>query len=111
LIDFLIINGRSKSMDGIREISRALSLTDDVRLIEKFLKSLLTENELREISSRWELVKMLDSGVSQRKIAEDLGISLCKITRGSRELKKSHSAFKQMIDKNRKIKFIDGLKK
>jgi TrpR family trp operon transcriptional repressor len=35
--------------------------------------------------------------VSQRKIAERLGMSLCKITRGSRELKKNGSAFKRVL--------------
>jgi TrpR family trp operon transcriptional repressor len=32
---------------------------------------------------------------SQRGIAKDLGISLCKITRGFRELKKPNSAFRR----------------
>jgi TrpR family trp operon transcriptional repressor len=44
---------------------------------------------------------MLDTGASQRAVARRLGLSLCKITRGSRELKKRHSAFKQMIDRYR----------
>ncbi|HPN10625.1 MAG TPA: Trp family transcriptional regulator, partial [Spirochaetota bacterium] len=45
------------------------------------------------------LVKLLHEGMSQRKIAERLGLSLCKITRGSRELKKSRSPFKAMLEK------------
>ncbi|HOO70832.1 MAG TPA: Trp family transcriptional regulator [Spirochaetota bacterium] len=85
-------------MDKIKDISLVLAASDDARLIEKFLRSILTENEIAEISSRWELVRMLDEGISQRKIAEKLGLSLCKITRGSKELKKNPSAFKQMID-------------
>lgn len=82
----------------IKEISKALAATDDEKVIERFLRSILTEKELDEVSSRWELVKLLNSGMSQRKISEKLGISLCKITRGSRELKKKPSAFKYMID-------------
>ncbi len=86
-------------MNRIKEISRVLATIDDEQLIESFLKSILTRVEVEEISSRWELVKLLDRGVSQRKIADALGLSLCKITRGSRELKKKPSAFKTMIDK------------
>lgn len=86
-------------MDRIREIARVLAKSDDEKLIERFLKSLLTRNEIEEVSSRWELVKMLREGVSQRKISEKLGISLCKITRGSRELKKADSPFKAMIER------------
>jgi len=37
--------------------------------------------------------------MAQRKIAEELGLSLCKITRGSRELKKEGSAFKALLER------------
>jgi TrpR family trp operon transcriptional repressor len=86
-------------MDKIKEISEVLAFTDDPQVIENFLKSILTKYEIKEISSRWELVKLLRSGLSQRKISEKLGVSLCKITRGSRELKKDKSVFKAMIDR------------
>lgn len=81
------------------EIAKTLASVTDAKVIEAFLKSLLTENEGLDISSRWELVKLLDQGHSQRNIAKKLGLSLCKITRGSRELKKKNSAFKYFIDK------------
>ncbi|MFW6293058.1 MAG: Trp family transcriptional regulator [Spirochaetota bacterium] len=42
-------------------------------------------------------MQLLEEGVSQREIARRLGISLCNITRGSRELKKPDSAFRQII--------------
>jgi TrpR family trp operon transcriptional repressor len=84
-------------MDKLNEIANALANIDDPQLIENFLKSILTDNEARDISSRWELVKLLDQGMSQRKIADKLKLSLCKITRGSKELKKENSAFKKVI--------------
>jgi TrpR family trp operon transcriptional repressor len=83
---------------SLKELSKALSGTDDEELIYNFLECLLTRNELNEVASRWALVKMLDNGTSQRKIASELGLSLCKITRGSKELQKEDSAFKKMID-------------
>jgi TrpR family trp operon transcriptional repressor len=76
-----------------------LAKTNDPKLIEGFLKSILTPKEAEEIASRWSLVCLLDEGLSQRKIAKKLQISLCKITRGSRELKKPNSAVKQMVQK------------
>lgn len=79
------------------EISSVLASTDDPELIDGFLLSILTATEAQNIASRWELVKLMDRGVSQRKIAERLGISLCKITRGSKELKKEDSPFCRMI--------------
>ena len=84
-------------MDAIKEIAAVLAKIDDRILIKDFLVSILTENEIKEIHGRWDLVKLLYQGVSQRTIARTLGLSLCKITRGSKELKKRNSAFKKII--------------
>lgn len=84
-------------MKNIKAIAQVLSKIDDQKLIEEFLSSILTKKELEDLSSRWELVKLLDKGISQRKIAKDLHLSLCKITRGSKELKKENSALKRII--------------
>lgn len=91
------------SASKLKEIASVLATTQDQEQIEAFLKSILTKNEVDEISTRWELVKLLDGGMSQRKIADRLSISLCKITRGSRELKKVHSPFRAMIEKYKEI--------
>jgi TrpR family trp operon transcriptional repressor len=92
-------NDRERIMDRIDEIALVLANTHDAEQIAEFLRSILTESEVKEVSSRWELVKLLNEGMSQRKISEKLGLSLCKITRGSKELKKDPSFFKQMVDK------------
>ena len=81
---------------NISEMARALSSADP-SLIEEFLYSLFTSSEADEIAKRWALVKQIADGRPQREIAKDLGLSLCKITRGSRELKKEASAFKRML--------------
>jgi TrpR family transcriptional regulator, trp operon repressor len=83
----------------IDEIAKVLATVKDEKQIEAFLKSIFISKVITDISSRWELVKMLDQGFSQRHIAQELGLSLCKITRGSRELKKKNSPFKYFIDK------------
>lgn len=84
---------------NIKEIAGILAANQNRRLIENFLKNLLTESELKNLASRWEIVKLLDRGVSQRKIAKDLHLSLCKITRGSKVLKEKNSAVKKLIHK------------
>lgn len=79
------------------ELARALARCQDPELTKAFLQSLLTPNELQEVSTRWALVRLIDEGMSQRNIAKTLGLSLCKITRGSKELKKEDSPFQAMI--------------
>lgn len=84
--------------EAFKELCLALARTDNPDLIADFMKSLLTPTEFRGVSSRWALVREIDAGTTQREIARKLGLSLCKITRGSRELKKPNSPFKKMID-------------
>ena len=84
--------------DSMAELSRTLASVKDSALLEDFLKALLTPQEYNAVASRWALVRLLDQGMTQRKIAETLGLSLCKITRGSREMKKEESSFRKMID-------------
>jgi TrpR family trp operon transcriptional repressor len=79
------------------ELSRALAKCDDQQLVEDFLHSLFTPAEIKEMGKRWALVRLLEQGMSQRNIAKKLGLSLCKITRGSKELKKENSPFRRII--------------
>ena len=55
--------------------------------MERFFGEIFTPAERRTLALRWRLLKLLVAGVSQRDIAARLGVSLCKITRGSRILK------------------------
>ena len=93
----------AKHRKALLEMSTTLAHSDDAELIEEFLFSILTPSEQETIAARWELVKLIDRGVSQRKISEMLGLSLCKITRGSKELKKENSAFASMIHAFRQV--------
>lgn len=90
------------SVDRLAELAELFDRAGDPRLVEQFLRELLTPAEISGLSSRWELVKRLDEGQSQRAIAAELGLSLCKITRGSRELKKPGSALRAMLDHPRR---------
>lgn len=84
--------------DALSELSTALAGVNDKNLVEEFLKCILTESEIGEVTSRWTLVRKIKDGQTQRSIAKELGLSLCKITRGSKELKKEDSAFQKVIE-------------
>ena len=89
--------GDPRVRENLTELSEALSKAHDQLLIEDFLYCLLTPAEIADICGRWALVKALRKKVPQREIAKELGVSLCKITRGSRELKKENSAFLRIL--------------
>jgi TrpR family trp operon transcriptional repressor len=93
----------NSTADPLDELVTALASTTDKQLIREFLQSILTPSEIEEIPKRWALVRLIDEGWSQRKIAAELGLSLCKITRGSRELKKENSAFRRMVNRYKEV--------
>jgi len=89
----------------VRDIATVLAGLNNSQSICCFLDALLTLPEKARIGLRWRLVCLLESGIPQREIAKRLGISLCKITRGSRELKEKPAFRKIVADyKNNDIK-------
>lgn len=88
----------SKVDVALRELAAALAPLRADELHEVFL-ALLTPPEREKIALRWKLVCRLEEGVTQRAIASELGVSLCKITRGSHELKYGPQAFRKAIRK------------
>lgn len=60
----------------------------DKKTMRNFLLGLFTEQELEEIPTRVQIVKMLRKGIPQQKIAEKLGVGIATVTRGSNEIKK-----------------------
>jgi TrpR family trp operon transcriptional repressor len=85
-------------LDRLAELASLIHQAPDAGLVEGFLREILTPAEVEGISFRWELVKRLDRGETQRAIAAELGLSLCKITRGSRILKKPDSALRAVLE-------------
>ncbi|GHT48410.1 MAG: hypothetical protein Ta2G_03590 [Termitinemataceae bacterium] len=83
--------------ENIEELVAILSEIHDPKMICGFLTELFTKAEIKDIAARWAIVKELDKKTPQRKIAKELGISLCKITRGSKELKKDNSILRKML--------------
>ena len=86
----------------LSELAAALAETKDALLIKNFLCRLLTPSETADIAARWALVKALERKIPQREIAKTLGLSLCKITRGSREMKNPDQAFQKMLALSKK---------
>ena len=84
-------------MNNIKELSQIISKLKDDKEIYKLLNELLSESELDVLSKRWRIVKMLNSGLTQREIAKELKVSLCKVTRGAKILKKPDSMVRKFL--------------
>ena len=56
--------------------------------MQDFLSGILTPQELEEIPTRLQIVKMLKKGIPQHEIAEKLGVGVATVTRGSKEIQR-----------------------
>ncbi|MFN3660776.1 MAG: Trp family transcriptional regulator [Brevinematales bacterium] len=85
-----------------KDLIQMLCEITDPNTMHKFLSEILTPAEKKDLTLRWELLKRLADGKSQRTVASELHISLCKITRGARILKDPSSFCAQALKKGHK---------
>ena len=85
-------------MDTQQELLTVFTKITDSLEMEDFFREIFTPKELENLVLRWQLLKDLYEGQSQRSIAAKHRISLCKITRGSKILKKENSITKKILD-------------
>ena len=81
-----------------QELIDIFTRTNDRREMEVLFREIFTPSEIATLTLRWELLKDLYEGKTQRKIAAEHKISLCKITRGSKILKSQGSYIKKVLD-------------
>ena len=82
-----------------RELIDIFVRTKDRKEMEVLFREIFTPSEIDTLTLRWQLLKDLYEGKTQRKIAADHKISLCKITRGSKLLKAEDSYLKKVLDR------------
>ncbi|MEI8353682.1 MAG: Trp family transcriptional regulator [Lentisphaerota bacterium] len=88
---------RSVGEEAVQAIASVFARVGSAAEMRRFFDEILTAAETRDLALRWLLLRKLSAGMSQRKIADELGISLCKITRGSKILKNRKSVTVRML--------------
>ncbi len=89
---------KEQKLAGLEGMCSVLCEIQEAEEMRYFLLEILTPSEQKDLALRWELMKMLHEGIPQRRIAAELGISLCKITRGAKILKKTQSVSKRYLE-------------
>jgi TrpR family transcriptional regulator, trp operon repressor len=85
-------------MKARHELQKVFADIKDCHEMVSFFEEIFTPKEISDLELRWELLKELHAGQTQRSIAAKHKISLCKITRGSKVLKKQGSITKRLLD-------------
>ncbi len=69
--------------------------------INQLFNEILTKSEMEVLSKRWRILNMLNDGYTQREIAKELKVSLCKVTRGSKILKDKNAVVTKFLGKDK----------
>lgn len=77
-----------KIEDAYDDLIELFVSTDNKEDMKRLFDDMFTPAEEKDFAIRWKLMNDLYQHVPQREIASDLHISLCRITRGSKMLKK-----------------------
>lgn len=85
------MNEKSKEKTWRTQLIKHLLTASDFETMENTLNSLLTPAEFSEISKRLQIFERLEAGIPQRQIAEELGVGIATVTRGSRARQQSAS--------------------
>lgn len=79
-------------------LHKAIAELQTPERVAAFLEEILTPAEAKDLELRWALLEKLLLGQTQRSIASEMGLSLCKITRGARILKTPGGVVKTMLN-------------
>jgi len=77
--------------ESLTEVVKIFQLLNKEKDIENFMFDIFTDAELITLSKRWQILKLLSEGKSQRAVAKELNVGLCKVTRGAKILKNKKS--------------------
>ncbi len=85
--------------EAYHELIKVFADISEPEEMAALFRELFTPREIEDFYLRWELLKDLFKGDTQRNIAARHKISLCKITRGSRILKNNNSIILKLLQK------------
>lgn len=74
--------------ESYEDLIRLFTETNNIEDMKSLFSDLFTDAERKDFTIRWKLMNDLYQHVPQREIASNLRISLCRITRGSKMLKR-----------------------
>ena len=85
--------------DDTRALLTAILALDDVDEAADFLRDLCTLGELRDMSQRWAVVRLLDAGMHYGEISRETGASTATITRIASWLHHGEGGYRDVLDR------------
>lgn len=83
--------------EHLRELCSLVAQLKNRAEARAFLQDILTPKELASVCERWQIVKLLARGKAHRAISKELNVSIDKVTRGAKALRKNHGGFRLFV--------------
>lgn len=83
----------------VEELLGAILRLETIEETERFFRDLCTLSELRDMSQRWAVVRLLDGGLHYAEISKRTGASTATITRIASWLNHGEGGYRAMLDK------------
>jgi TrpR-related protein YerC/YecD len=81
------------------DLFKAVLNLENVKEAEAFFRDLCTIDEIKDMSERWEVAKLIYEEVPHNKIAEKTGISITKISRIAVWVFHGEGGYKSVLEK------------
>lgn len=91
------VSSSQETEKGKEDLLNIVLSIKDKEELKSFIDDMFTEKEVEDVVQRYLLMDDLYKGKSQRDIARDRSMSLCKITRGSKMLKKKEGFMRKFF--------------
>ncbi len=82
-----------------KEFNDLICSINKVKEVEELFNALFTPSEYEEFVKRWQIIKMLLEGKSQRAVSAELSVSITTVGRGAREIKYGNSHLKEYFNR------------
>ncbi len=83
----------------MKDLFEAITSLEGPVEAERFLRDLCTLSELEAMAHRWEVVKLLDQGLSYQEIARRTGASTTTVTRVAHWLRHGEGGYRTALDR------------
>lgn len=84
-------------MKRMNELLDIFVKVKDRQEMKKLFEELFTPAEVKDFLLRYQIFREISDGTTQREIASRYKMSLCKVTRGARVLKRRGAFFKKLF--------------
>ena len=95
------VNTNMSRISSLEQLMHAISLLNNAQEAEAFFSDLCTPSELDSMADRWQVVPLLQQGITYRAIHDKTGVSVTTVTRIARALTLGHGGYQLIADRQK----------